>query len=207
VMRYSLAPQAVGARAWALAVWGAVRSAVPAWLVVALVTQLGLAPRAWMTLAACLVALLAVARGFAEHRASRLRLAAFAIDADEDGLTVRTARGETRLARAAIARVTDIAGPLGGLRLDLVGATDLPSRVDVPHGGDAYGELREHLAAWVPVGRARRRGRVARAAVASAIVAGVFFVPFVLSDARGSRMAVALVLVAAWSAMRLVLAR
>jgi hypothetical protein len=48
---------------------------------------------------------------------------------------------------------------------------------------------------------------VARFGLATAIVFGLFFVPFVVADARGSRLAVWLVLLVAWGAVRALAAR
>jgi hypothetical protein len=152
------------------------------------------------------MALLACARGAAEYGGARKRLEAFAIEAADDVLIVRTARGAIRVPSAAIARVADVYGPLGGLRLFL-SAPELPSRVDVPRGGDGFGDLCEQIRTWRPIERARRRNRVARLALAVAVIAGLFFLPFVIDDVRGSKLGVAVVLVAAWIAMRLAIAR
>src|SRR5262249_8959789 len=141
-----------------------------------------------------------------EHGTAKRRLAGFALDVDDDGLAVRTERGALRIAPSAIARAVEVSGPLGGLRLHLVG-DDLPSRVDVPRGGDRFGEVCARIGAWRPIGRARRRRRLARVALGAAVIAGLFFFPFVIDDVRGSRVGVAVVLVGAWLAMRVAIAR
>ena len=48
---------------------------------------------------------------------------------------------------------------------------------------------------------------VSRIALVAGVVLALFFVPFVVADARGSRVAVAIVLLVAWGATRLVAAR
>jgi hypothetical protein len=206
VITYALAPRAVVTRARALSAWNAAAMAAPAWLVVVLIAQLGLAPVAWLGVAAGAMAILAAARATAEYGGARRRLAAFVIEADDAGLSLRTGRGALRIAPTAIARVVEIHGPLGGLRLFLEGP-DMPSRVDVPRGGEGFGDLRERIAGWRSIDRARRRNRVARVVLGLAVVAGLFFLPFVIDDVRGSKVGVAVVLVAAWLAMRLAIAR
>jgi hypothetical protein len=138
-------------------------------------------------------------------RAKR-RLAALAIEPDGEELVVRTPRGETRAAVAAIARVIEIDGAYGGLRVELSPGSE-PSRFDVPRGGEAFGELRAWLSSRAPIERTPRRGPAARIALVGAVVLALFFVPFVVADARGSRVAVVIVLLVAWGAMRVVAVR
>jgi hypothetical protein len=205
-MRYTLASRAIGARARVVAASGAAIAVAPAWLVVVLVAQLGLAPRGITLGLAVAIGLLGAARATLEYTRAKKRLAALAIEADGEELVVRTPRGETRVAVAAIARVIEIDGAYGGLRVELSPGSQ-PSRFDVPRGGDGFGELRTWLSSRAPIERAPRRGPVARVALVGAVVLALFFVPFVVADARGSRVAVVIVLLVAWGAMRVVAAR
>lgn len=200
-MRYVLAPREVGARARVVALSGAAVAVAPAWLVIVLVAKLGIAPRGVTTGLAGAVGLLGLARALLEQRRVRRRLGALAVVFEGDDLTLSTERGETHVPAAAIRRVTEIDGAYGGLRLELAGP-GLPPRFDVPRGGDAFADLRGWLVDRAPLARTPRRSRAARIALAAAIVLGLFFVPFVVADARGSRLAVALVLLVAWGAMR-----
>ncbi len=203
---YVLAPRAIERRARAIGAWRAAATAAPALLVVVLVAQLGTAPGAWLAGFGAAMVALTVARALAESRAAMRRLAQLTIEADDAGLLVRTAGGEARVEPRAIAGAIEHEGALGGLSLALRGE-DLPSRMDVPRGGDGFAELRARIASWAPIERPPRRGKIARLALGVAIVAGVFFAPFVLDDARGSRVAVAALVLAAWGGMRLLVSR
>ena len=205
-MRYTLAPRAIGARARVVAASGAAIAVAPAWLVVVLVAELGLASRGITLGLAVAIGLLGAARATLEYTRAKRRLAALALEADGEELVVRTPRGETRVAVAAITRVIEIDGAYGGLRVELSPGS-APSRFDVPRGGDGFGELRAWLSSRAPIERAPRRGPVARIALVGAVVLALFFVPFVVADARGSRVAVVIVLLVAWGAMRVVAAR
>ena len=205
-MRYVLAPRAVGARARVVAASGTVVAVAPAWLVVVLAAQLGLVSRGVAMALAAVIAVLGLLRASLEHARAKSRLAALAIEVEGEELTVCAGADRTRVPLGTITRVTEIDGAYGGLRVELAGP-GLPPRFEVPRGGDAFGELRAWLAERAPIARAPRRGRAARLGLAAAVVLGLFFVPFVVADARGSRLAVALVLLVAWGAIRAVTAR
>jgi len=206
-MRYALAPRTIAARARMVALSGAAVAVAPAWLVLVLVAQLGLASRVVVVAVAAAVGALGVARAVVGHAHAKRRLAALAVDADGDAeLRVSSIRGVTRVPAAAIARVVEVDGAYGGLRVELV-PESVPSRFDVPRGGEAFGELRSWLASRVPIERAARRGLFARVALIAGVVLALFFAPFVVADARGSRVAVAIVLLVAWGAMRAAAAR
>jgi hypothetical protein len=205
-IRYELEPRAVRARALFVAAASAAMAVAPAWLVVALIAQLGLAKPLVLCLAGGVIAVLGVLRGALSYVRLKERLTVLAIEADAAGLTVRTPKQERRLTRASIVRAVDIDGRYGGLRLELANAGD-PSVFDVPRGGASFSDLRACVGSWVPIERPRRRSRVARFALGAAVILALFFVPFLVADARGSRMAVALVLVVAWGAMRVLTLR
>jgi hypothetical protein len=73
----------------------------------------------------------------------------------------------------------------------------------VPRGGEGYADVRARLESWGPVERRGRRGPAVRLAIAVVVVAGIFFVPFLLDDfvARSKLVAAALV-VGTWLVMR-----
>jgi hypothetical protein len=204
--RYALAPRAIALRARMVALSGAAVAVAPAWLVLALVAQLGLASRIVVIAVAIAIGALGVARGLVAYGQAKQRLTSLVIEAGEGELTVTTARGATCIPAAGITRVTEVDGAYGGLRVELT-PESTPSRFDVPRGGEAFGDLRAWLSSRTPIERTARRGLPARIALAVGVVLALFFVPFVVADARGSRVAVAIVLLAAWGAMRAVAAR
>jgi hypothetical protein len=206
MVTYALAPQASGARARVVAASGAAVAVAPAWLVVVLVAELGLASRAVTLGLAVAIGLLGALRAIVDLGRAKKRLGAFALVAEGDELEVTTLRGRTRVPVTGVAKVVEVEGAYGGLRIELLPGSH-PSHFDVPRGGDSFAELREWLAARAPIERATRRGPLARAALVAGIVLALFFVPFVVADARGSRVAVALVLLVAWGAMRVVSTR
>jgi hypothetical protein len=205
-MHYVLAPRAIAARARAVAASGTAAAVAPAWLVVVLAAQLGLTSRALTMELALAIGALGLTRALIDHGRTKKRLAALAIDVDGEELTLRTARGSTRVPPGGITRVTEIDGAYGGLRVEL-SAPGAIERFDVPRGGDSFAELRAWLVSRAPTVRSPRRSRAAKIALVAAVVLGLFFVPFVVADARGSRVAVAIVLLVAWGAMRAVAAR
>src|SRR5580658_4129238 len=95
-MRYLLAPRAVLARARVVAATGTAMAVAPAWLVIVLVAQLGLAPGGVTIGIAAAIGVLGVARGLLEHGRAKRRLAELAIEVEGEELTVCTARDRTR---------------------------------------------------------------------------------------------------------------
>lgn len=78
--------------------------------------------------------------------------------------------------------------------------------VDVPRGGEGYAEVRAGLEAWGKVERRGRRGRAMRLGVAALVVAGIFFLPFLLEDfVARSRILAAGLVAGMWIAMRMAL--
>jgi hypothetical protein len=205
-VRYVLAPRAVAARARVVAASGIAVAVAPAWVVVVLAAQLGLVSSRVALAVAGVIAGLGLVRGFLVHGRAKARLTALAIEVEGEDLRISSAEGEIRVPTRAITRVTEVDGAYGGLRIETAGH-GLPPRFEVPRGGDAFGELRSWLAERAAIVRARRRGPVARFGLAAAIVFGLSFVPFVVADARGSRLAVWLVLLVAWGAVRALAAR
>ena len=220
VVRYELGEPVARSRARATAALATAAALAPVALVVVLLRRLGYGvdPRhsAWVAAILGVLALLMVTRGFAAYRRSRRFLAAFRVAVGDDELAVETPFARMRVPRAAVARVVDLDGALGGLRLELremlpagdAAASDIPERLDIPRGGEKFGELRARLGAWRTIERAPRRSRAARVAIGATIVVGIFFLPFVLEDFVGRSKLVALALVlGVWLATRLLTRR
>jgi len=202
-LHYSLAPRVVVRRARALALAGGMIAVAPAWLVLALAVQLGIASRTAAYAVTAVVGLLGVTRAIVTFARARRRLAALHIDADAEGLTVTGERGPLRVQGHAITRALEVEGRYGGLRLEIAaGPQSVPSRIDVPRGGESFGELRARIAAWSPLARPPRRPAWARALLAVAVVLALFFVPFAVADARGTRVAAAILLLVTWGLIR-----
>lgn len=149
---------------------------------------------------------LTVAYGRMKADLSRLK-----IEVTPEALEVETRRKKHRVPKDAVESITEIPGWLGGLRINLVegwdGTRSSPEYLDVPRGGDGFGELRSALETWKPVDLPKKRGRIARVAIGVAIVLGLFFVPFVVADlGQFPMMAAAMVLVGI-VAMRIALSR
>jgi len=207
-LRYVLSEDAARARARAMALWSAAATAMPPVLVVVLVSEMHLAPMVLVVPIAVLVVILAVARGFVGYRTTMRRLRALVVSVGEDAMSILTARGATRIARSDVERIVEVTGPLGGLRLELHETEELPSRVDLPRGGDGFAELRTSLGAWSPIATPRRRGRVARILFGVLVVLAIFFLPFFVDDVVArSRVAAGAVILALWIAMRTAIAR
>ena len=198
-MRYVLDERAIRGRAtWSAAI-GSASTLAPALLVVVLVSKLGYTPERYTWGFGALLALLAVVRGFASHAQLARGLGAFEVTLEDDAIAIKTTRRTVRVVRANVERIREVGGPLGGLRVEARGA---PSRVDIPRGGERFGELRSLLERWTPIVRPTRRGRTVRVALGAVVVLSIFFVPFVLDDLVGRSRVLSMVVVGAvWLAM------
>ena len=198
-MRYVLDERAIRWRAKWSAALGSASTLAPALLVVVLVTKLGYAPERYAWGVSAVLLALAILRGFASHAQIARGLRAFAVTLEDDAIAIRTARRAVRVVRANLERIREVGGPLGGLRVEARGT---PSRVDIPRGGERFGELRAALERWMPVVRPTRRSRGVRVALGALVVVSIFFVPFVLDDLVARSRVVAMGVVAAvWLAM------
>jgi hypothetical protein len=207
-LRYALAEAAVLERGRATAIFGAVATVLPPLLVMILVAQLDLAPPTSLMIIAALVVALGAARGAVGYRRVLRRLRALVIRIDPEALVVDTARASLVVPRAAVARIIEIDGPLGGLRVELRPGRDLPDRVDLPRGGEHFADLRAELGLWSPVTRAPRRRRLTRVMLGVLVVLAIFFVPFFVEDVVArSRVVACAVILGVWLSMRAALAR
>jgi hypothetical protein len=207
-LRYALSPESARARGRTMALWTAGALAMPPILVIVLIAQMQLAPLRLVAPIAALLAILGAARGVAVYRATARRLRALEVTVGNDGIEVRTLRESLRIARADIARIVEVDGVLGGLRVELSDRDDLPPRIDLPRGGIGFADLRAALALFRPIERTPRRSKVARFALGATVVLAIFFMPFFVDDVVGrSRIAACAMILAIWVAMRAAIAR
>jgi hypothetical protein len=207
-LRYTLPDEAARARGRATAAFSAVATAMPPILALVLLAQAELAPVRVLVPIAVLVAGLGAARAFAGYRIVTRRLRALEVRVHGDALEVRTVRVALTVRPRDIVRIVEIHGALGGLRLELRDAEDLPARIDVPRGGTGYGDLRARLATFSPIEHPPPRRRMTRIALGAAVVLAIFFVPFFVDDVvMRSRVAACVVVLALWVAARAALGR
>jgi hypothetical protein len=203
---YRLGGRAIATRARATAAIDLAMAIAPIALVIVLLHRLGYALTAWLWAVVAGLVALAATRAAVGYRALVRRLGAFVVTADAEHVVVETSRARIDVGRDAVQRIVDVEGPLGGLRLQLVPqpeSSPLPDRIDLPRGGEGFGDLRAQLAQWRAVERAGKRGRAARIALGVAVVVGIFFLPFVFEDFVARSRGLALVLVLGlWLAMR-----
>ena len=191
-----------------MATWSAVATALPPVLAIVLIAQMELVPLRIILPIAALVLVLGVVRGVLGYRGATRRLRALVVRLADDALAIRTVRDAMRIVPKDVSRILEVDGPLGGLRLELREADDLPARIDLPRGGARFAELRTALATWRPIDRAPRRRRITRFAFGVMVVLGIFFMPFFVDDVVGrSRIAACAVILALWVVMRAALTR
>jgi hypothetical protein len=210
VIHYRLDDALATRRARAAAAVGAVTSLAPIVFAVVLLTRLGWQPTTPFWAVAVVLVVLVVVRGAVGYRAARRRLRGLVVTVTDDDIRVESARDAYAIERIRAARIVEVEGALGGLRVESVpdphgGGVSV---VHVPRGGEAFGELRACLARWAPIERRGRRGPAVRLAVGAVVVAGIFFVPFLLDDFVGrSRLAAAGLVVGMWLVMRAIMGR
>jgi hypothetical protein len=185
---------------------GTATSAAPLLLAVVLLKRLGWGPSLAFWVVAAGLALLVAVRHAVLYAALRRRLRALVVVVSDDGIRQTTTRDASAIARTGVARIVEVEGALGGLRVEAwPDAAGGVSVVNVPRGGAAlsFAEVRSRLERWRPIERRGRRGPAARLALGVAIVVAFFFTPFLLEDlvARSRLLAAALV-VGTWGAMR-----
>lgn len=214
-VEYRLAPEAALSRARTSAALATFSALAPAVFTVLALYKLDLVPRVYLLVVLGLLTLLAGARIVFGYQQVLRHLSAFVVrasDDPEDVVMIDTRRGRFDVPKKAILRVREIAGTLGGLRVDLEpewdGEKDSPEVVDIPRGGAAFGELRGVFETIKPVELPKKRSRVVRVVLGVAIIFGIFFLPFFIDDVFGKSklLAVALVLVV-WIGLRFVVRR
>jgi hypothetical protein len=157
------------------------------------------------------IAVLAIMRSLLAYQRMRTELGALVIEMTDAALEVKTRRKKHLLPREAVESIVEIPGWLGGLRVNLAegwdGSKDAPEYLDIPRGGEGFGELRAALEKWKTVELPKRRGRITRIVLGIAIVLGLFFVPFLVADVGKSPILAAVMVLAGFVAMRIALSR
>jgi hypothetical protein len=204
-LEYRLGEGAAIRRARAAVVIGAATSIAPVAFAVMLVRRLGWGPNvAFWAVAGALTALVGV-RAVVSYAAIRRRLCALVVAVSESDIRVATQRVTSIIPRLAVARIVEIEGSLGGIRVESHAdpATGVISVAEIPRGGPNFAEVRARLEPWRPFERRGRRGPAARLVIGTAIVAAIFFAPFLLEDfVARSRLLAAGLVAAVWAVMR-----
>jgi hypothetical protein len=205
VIRYRLGGAAAKRRAVASAVVGAVTALAPVVLGLELLPRLGWSPTAMFWIVAAAVGALIVVRTASQYATTRRRLTALEVTLDDDGISASTPSDMLAVPRSRVARIVEIDGVLGGLRVESEPdpRTGVVVVASVPRGGERFGEVRAALEQWRPLDRRARLGPGMRLLSGAAVVAAVFFLPFVLDDlvARSKLLPAVLVLLA-WAVTR-----
>ena len=205
MIRYQLSADAARRRALASASTRAVTSLAPVVLAIVLLRRLGWAPTVafWAVVAA--IGVLVAVRAFVGFATTRRRLAALVVTAGDDAIRIDGLRAGWAIERQRVARVVEVEGALGGLRVesDPDARTGVVFVVDVPRGGEGWADVRAVVARWRPIERRGRRGPAVRVLIAALVVAGIFFLPFLLEDfVARSRLLAAGLVAGTWLAMR-----
>lgn len=208
MIRYRLGGAEAARRArWASLV-RAVSSLAPIALAIILLHRLGWAPSlAFWSVVAALVALVAT-RAALGYSSTRRKLRSLVVTVSDEDIHVENARDGYSIARPRVARILEVDGSLGGLRVESLPdpRSGVVFEAHVPRGGDGYTDVRGRLESWKLIERRGRRGPAMRVAMGAAVVAAIFFVPFLLEDFVARSKLVAAGLVAGmWLVMRVVL--
>lgn len=209
-MRYRLGDAEATRRARWAAIVRATSALAPVVLAVVLLHRLGWAPTlAFWAVTATLVLLVGTRAGVG-YAGARRRLGSLVVTVSDDEIHVENARDGYSIPRARVARIVEIDGSLGGIRVESLpeGRGEVVFEAHVPRGGEGYAEVRGKLESWRTIERRGRRGPAVRLAIGAAVVAAIFFVPFLLEDfvARSKLVAAALV-AGTWLVMRFVTRR
>ena len=205
VICYQLGAVAATRRARAVAAVGVTTALSPVVLAAALLRRFAWTPTAmfWAVLGA--VGILVTVRAVMQYGTAKRRLGALRVVVDDNGIATRTSNDAYAIPRARVARIVEIDGALGGLRIESepeIG-NGFVVVASVPRGGAAFGQVRARLERWRAIERKRRNGPAKRLLLGVLIVAAIFFLPFVLDDiAARSNFVVAVFVLGAWMAMR-----
>ncbi len=205
VIVYRLGAVAAKRRAGAAAVVRALTALAPVVLAAELLPRLGWSPAGPLLVVAAALFTLVIVRAAVQYATAKRRLGSLRITLDDDSLAAETAADRLTVPRALVARIVEIDGVLGGIRVE--SAPDVVSGVflsaSVPRGGEGFGEVRARLEQWRTIERRSKRGSGVRLLLGVAIVMAMFFLPFVLDDfVARSRLLAGGVVVLAWAAIR-----
>jgi len=208
VIRYRLGDAEATRRARWASVVRALSSIAPIALAIILLHRLGWAPTpAFWAVVAVLVALVA-SRAALGYSSTRRKLRSLVVTVSDEDIHVENVRDGYSIARPRVARIVEVDGSLGGLRVESLPdpRSGVVFEAHVPRGGEGYTDVRSRLESWRGIERRGRRGPAMRVAVGVAVVAAIFFVPFLLEDFVARSKLVAAVLVAGmWLVMRVVM--
>jgi hypothetical protein len=203
---YALGYDAATRRARLVAFLGAATGAAPIILAVEWLARSGWRPPAALSAVIVAIGFLLSVRAVVEYRAVRQRLRGLRVLVDDEAIRTESGRESEVIARSHIARVVEIDGILGGLRVESKPDphTRAVTAAVVPRGGEGFGEVRARLEQWgVVIERRGRRGPLVRIGVAASVVLAIFFLPFLFEDLLyHSQILAAAMVVAAWTAMR-----
>jgi hypothetical protein len=205
VIVYRLGAVAAKRRAGATAAVRAVTALAPVVLAAELLPRLGWTPAGPLLAVAAALFALVVVRAAVQYATAKRRLGSLRVTLDDDSLATETAADRLTVPRSRVARIVEIDGALGGLRVD--SAPDIASGVvlsaSVPRGGDGFGEVRARLEQWRRIERRGKARSGVRLLVGVAVVMAMFFLPFVLDDfVARSKLLAGGVVVFAWAAIR-----
>jgi hypothetical protein len=206
--RYRFGDVGARRRARASTALAAVASLAPGVFAVVLLNKLGWHLTAmWWAVVAGLVALVLV-RAVVGYGEVRRRLRELVVTVDDGDIRVEAEREGYGIERGLVAHIVEVEGALGGLRIESAPdpRSGIVTIVRVPRGGEAFGEVRARLEQWRPIERRGRQGPTVRFALGAIVVAGIFFVPFLLDDfVARSKLTAAGLVVAMWLVMRAVI--
>jgi hypothetical protein len=208
VIRYQLGAPAAKRRAAVASGIGAATTLAPVVLALELVPRLGVPPSGIFWALAMAIAALIVARTASQYATAKRRLAALRVTLDDQFIATENARDTLTIARGEVARIVEIAGALGGVRVETRPdrRTGVVLVATVPRGGESFGDVRAALEQWRPIERRPRLGLGVRVLFGAGVVAAIFFLPFLLDDLVGRSKAVAVALVLlAWAITRWVM--
>ena len=208
VTRYELGAPAAKRRALAAAVVSATVSLAPLVLGLELLPrlpQMAWAPAGTFWAVAAALGVLVAVRTTLQYQSVRRRLAALRVTLDDDAIATETPSEALTVPRRRVARIVEIDGELGGLRIE--SEPDPRSGVvliaSVPRGGEGFGDLRARLERWRAIERRPRWGVGVRLLLGAGVVAAIFFLPFVLDDfVARSKLAAAGLVVLGWAVAR-----
>ncbi len=208
MIRYSLPAEVAWRRALVTAVARAASSLAPLLLAGVLLRRMGWAPTGMFWVVVAALVSLVIVRALMGLGLSRRRLSSMIVVLDDDEIRLEGIRDGWSVPRARVAKIVEVEGSLGGMRVESEPdpRSGVVYVVDVPRGGEGFAEVRTRLETWRTVERRGRRSRAVRLATGALVVAGIFFLPFLLEDfvARSRVLAAALV-AGLWLAMRVAL--
>jgi hypothetical protein len=197
VIRYRLGAAAARRRATAAALIGGTIALAPALLGMELLPRLGWVKTGTFWAVTVAIGLLVLVRTISHYSGARRRLTALRVELYDDAIATTTPSQTLSIRRGRIARIVEVDGELGGIRVE---STPDPTSgvvivLNVPRGGDGFGDVRARLVGWHGIERRRRLGVGIRLLFGAGVVAAVFFLPFLLDDFVGRSKVVAVVLV------------